>query len=55
VSKKLKSLAEPGRKILRVYGREACEKGYRIDADDLEEVGRQALLHGDIRPDGTLN
>lgn len=53
--KEAKSLSELGSIVLNSAGKEACVEGYGIDADDPVEVGCQALLHGDINPDGTLN
>jgi len=42
--------------IMREYWTcEALGRAYRIDGSDLREVGRQALLHGDIRLNGELN
>jgi hypothetical protein len=50
-----KTLEELGRIMVDACGKEACAKGYKIDPEDLEEVGRQALMFGDINKDGTLN
>lgn len=50
-----KTYLELGEIMLSTFGADACAKGYRIDASDVQEVGRQALLHGDINKDGTLN
>lgn len=53
--KMYKSLKELGQLMINECGKEACAKGYKIDASNLEEVGRQALLFGDINLDGTIN
>ena len=50
-----KPLQELGQILVDAFGVTACASGYRIDASDLEEVGRQGLLFGDINRDGTLN
>ena len=50
-----KSLEKLGQIMIEATSKEACAASYKIDADDLKEVGRQALRHGDIEPDGTLN
>lgn len=49
------TLADLGRIMIETAGQAACARGYHINPDDPEEVGRQALLHGDINRDGTLN
>lgn len=51
----MKTLKELGEIMLATFGKEACANGYKIDASDVEEIGRQALLFGDINRDGTLN
>jgi hypothetical protein len=53
--KKPKTLEELGRIMLKGSSREKLAAAYGIDASDLEEVGRQALLWNDIRRDGTRN
>lgn len=50
-----KSMEELGRIMIGLYGKEACAEAYQIAADDLEELGRQALLWSDINAEGTLN
>jgi hypothetical protein len=50
-----KTLAELGKIMAGQFDKETLAKAYKIDASDFEEVGRQALLWGDIRRDGTLN
>lgn len=50
-----KTMEELGRIMLESCGREACALSYKINADDVAEVGRQALAFGDINKDGTLN
>ena len=50
-----KSLKELGKIILDTFGREAIERGYKHNADDLEEIGRSALAWNDINRDGSLN
>lgn len=42
-----------GNIMLREVGVAACQSGY--GTTDPEWVGRYALQHGDIRPDGVLN
>lgn len=37
------------------FSGEQIRKGYCVDPHDYIEVGRQALIHRDINPDGTLN
>lgn len=54
-SKTPKTLEELGKIMLKGSSKEKLAEAYRIDASDLEEVGRQALMWGDIRRDGTLN
>jgi hypothetical protein len=54
-STNMKTLTELGQIMIDACGKEACQNGYKIDATDLAEVGRQALLFGDINRDGTLN
>ena len=49
------TLAQLGQIVLSACGKESVERGYRINADDLPEIGRQALAFGDINRDGTLN
>ncbi len=44
---------ELGEIVLKEAGEEACQIGY--STTDPEWVGRYALVHGDINPDGTLN
>jgi hypothetical protein len=50
-----KTLRELGEIITKNFSQESIREGYQIDPADLEEVGRQALLFGDIQQDGTLN
>lgn len=52
---KQKTLKELGEIMLKHNTREQLESAYKIDASDLVEVGRQALLFNDINRDGTLN
>ena len=52
---KAKTLKELGEIIIANNSRQAIRTAYNIDPSDVEEVGRQALAWGDIRPDGTLN
>jgi hypothetical protein len=52
---KPKTLAELGKIMLKGSSEEELAEAYKIDASDLEEVGRQALLWKDIEPDGTRN
>jgi hypothetical protein len=52
---KVKTLMELGKILVETVGKTECALAYRINADDLVEVGRQALLHGDINRDGTFN
>jgi len=52
-TRKRLSYKELGEIMLKAAGEQACANGYQTT--DPEEVGRQALNFGDIRPDGTLN
>ena len=47
------TLVQLGEIMLRESGAAACQSGY--GTVDPEWVGRYALQHGDIRPDGVLN
>lgn len=49
-----KTLAELGRIIVEAVGESGVEHGYNHSADDLAEVGRSALMWGDITPEGEL-
>jgi len=51
----VKTLTELGKIILKNNTKEQIADGYNIDPSDVEEVGRQALLWGDINRDGALN
>lgn len=50
-----KTLKELGEIILANYSPNEVRAGYNIDPSDVEEVGRQALLHNDITKEGVLN
>ena len=54
-SPRRKTLQELGEIVLAVHKAEDIARSYDIDASDVAEVGRQALLWGDISPDGELN
>lgn len=49
-----KTLAELGQIIYDAVGRAGIESGYKHSADDLTEVGRSALMWGDITREGEL-
>jgi hypothetical protein len=49
-----KTLAELGAIIVEAVGKSQVEEGYQHSADDLAEVGRSALLWGDINKEGEL-
>lgn len=44
---------ELGNIMLKKHGKESCQNGY--GTTDPEWVGRYALSHNDINPDGTTN
>lgn len=50
-----KTLKELGDIVIAEFGAEACAYVYETNPEDRAEIGRQALLFGDIRSDGTLN
>ena len=54
-TKKHMTMRELGQIMLDTFGKDTCASAYRISAHDVAEVGRQAILHGDINRDGTLN
>lgn len=50
-----KTMEELGRIMKANHTNEEIAQGYNIDPSDDAEVGRQALLWGDINRDGTTN
>ncbi len=50
-----KDVDELGLIIQSKFTAEQIRHGYGIDPTDTMEVGLQALLWGDINPDGTIN